>query len=81
MAAIGICRRRGLGRVRHLAVADLWIQERVRGGDFELLKIPGAENVSDIMTKWVERPVLLKHLATLRLEEEDGRPRSAAQIA
>ena len=28
-AAIGICRRR-LGRVRHLAVADLWIQEGPR---------------------------------------------------
>ena len=29
-AAIGICRRRGLGKVRHLAVADLWIQDRVK---------------------------------------------------
>ena len=40
-AAIGICRRRGLGRVRHLAVADLWVQDRLRGGDFELNIIPG----------------------------------------
>ena len=29
-AAICICHRRGLGRIRHLAVADLWVQERVR---------------------------------------------------
>eukprot|EP00969_Alexandrium_andersonii_P144754 6401224-Alexandrium_andersonii.AAC.1 len=27
-AAIGICRRTGIGRVRHLAVAQLWVQER-----------------------------------------------------
>ena len=33
-AAIGICRRRGLGRVRHLAVADLWVQDRIRAMDF-----------------------------------------------
>ena len=26
-AAIGICNRRGLGRIRHLHVADLWIQD------------------------------------------------------
>ena len=26
-AAIGICRRRGLGKIRHLAVSYLWIQE------------------------------------------------------
>ena len=38
-AAIGICRRRGLGRVRHLAVADLWVQDRLRSTDFELLKV------------------------------------------
>ena len=36
MAAIWICRRRGLGRVRLLAVADLWLQDRLRSGDFEL---------------------------------------------
>ena len=35
-AAIGICRRCGLGKVRHLAIADLWIQDRVRSKDFAL---------------------------------------------
>eukprot|EP00969_Alexandrium_andersonii_P196165 8666716-Alexandrium_andersonii.AAC.1 len=39
-AAIGICRRAGIGRVRHLAVGQLWVQERVRAGDFELIKWP-----------------------------------------
>eukprot|EP00969_Alexandrium_andersonii_P187300 8275642-Alexandrium_andersonii.AAC.1 len=34
-AAIGICRRSGIGRVRHLAAGQLWAQERVRSGDFE----------------------------------------------
>ena len=29
-AALGICKRQGLGRVRHLATADLWVQQRVR---------------------------------------------------
>ena len=27
VAAIGIVKRQGLGRVRHLAVADLWVQQ------------------------------------------------------
>ena len=27
--AIGICKRQGLGRVHHLATADLWVQQRV----------------------------------------------------
>ena len=40
-AAIGICRRRGLGKVLHLAVADLWVQDKVRAGDFSLKKVAG----------------------------------------
>ena len=31
-AAIGICRRTGIGEVRHLAVGQLWVQEQVRTG-------------------------------------------------
>ena len=43
-AAIGICRRRGLGKIRHLATADLWVQDRLKRGDFALVKIPGCDN-------------------------------------
>ena len=31
-AALGICRRRGLGKIRHLDTTDLWCQEKVRVG-------------------------------------------------
>ena len=33
-AAIGIASRQGLGRIRHIAVTDLWIQQRVKMGTF-----------------------------------------------
>ena len=79
-AAIGICRRRGLGRVRHLAVADLWVQERVRAQDFELVKVAGSSNPADVMTKFVERPLLLRHLEHLHLESEEGRAATASKI-
>ena len=42
-AAIGIARRRGLGRIRHLDVEDLWVQDCLRQGRVELVKIAGAE--------------------------------------
>ena len=38
-AAIGICRRTGIGRVRHLAVGQLWIQEKLREGQQKYLHI------------------------------------------
>eukprot|EP00969_Alexandrium_andersonii_P054689 2408365-Alexandrium_andersonii.AAC.1 len=50
-AAIGICRWSGIGRARRLAVGQLWAQERVRSGDFELAKWPGEQNPADITTK------------------------------
>ena len=79
-AAIGVCRRRGLGKIRHLAVADLWVQDRLRTGDFQIKKIPGAEHAADMLTKHVERPLLRKHMAALGLYAEEGRAALAPQI-
>ena len=79
-AAIGICKRRGLGRVRHLAVADLWLQDRLRTQDVQLLKVPGSNNAADMLTKYLDRSLHEKHLQSLDLVFEDGRAQSAAQI-
>ena len=54
VAAMGMVKRQGLGRVRHLAVADLWIQQKAKDGSAKYEKLPGAQNTSDIMTKAVE---------------------------
>ena len=79
-AAIGICRRRGLGRVRHLAVADLWLQDRLRTGDFKLLKVAGCDNVSDLLTKYLDTSTHFKHCHSMGLEFEQGRTTIAPRI-
>ena len=79
-AAIGINRRRGLGKIRHLAAADFWVQDTLPAGDFTLSKVPGASNPADILTKYVERPTLSKHLDALGLICEEGRQDSAPMI-
>ena len=79
-AAIGICRRKGLGKIRHLAVADLWIQDKVRAKDFELEKVLGAKNPAEMLTKDVPREVLEKHLATIQCRYESGQAESAPGI-
>ena len=79
-AAIGISRRRGLGKVRHLATADLWMQDRLRKGDFTLEKILGADNPADMLTKHVSRELVAKHMSTLGLSYEAGRAESAPTI-
>ena len=79
-AAVGICKRRGLGKIRHLHAADLWVQDRLRTNDFRLLKVLGSENVADILTKHVNRPTLCKHMAAMGLKQIPGRADLAPQI-
>ena len=79
-AAIGMCRRRGLGKIRHLAVADLWIQDRIKAKDFDLRKVLGSENVADLMTKYLDGPAIIKCIHKQGLVEEQGRASSAPQL-
>eukprot|EP00969_Alexandrium_andersonii_P171168 7566464-Alexandrium_andersonii.AAC.1 len=72
-AAIGICRRAGVGRVRHLAVGQRWVQECVRSGDFALLKWPGEKKPADILTKAIHADLIDRHLQLVSLRWENGR--------
>lgn len=64
-AAICMVQREGLGRVRHLAVGDLWIQQKVRSGEISVGKIPGPENPADLCTKGLDQPSIKKHMDTM----------------
>ena len=72
-AAIGMVRRLGLGRVRHLATADLWVQQKLREGAFTVAKHPGASNPADLMTKVKGRPDLIRLLAIMGFAPVQGR--------
>ena len=50
-AAKSMAERTGLGKVRHIEIRLLWLQEVVKRGRVELLKLPGKENPSDLGTK------------------------------
>ena len=80
MAAIGVCRRKGLGKIRHLAVSDLWVQDKLWSGDFTLSKVLGADNPADILTKHVDRACLQKHLPKMGLRLAEGRAATAPSI-
>ena len=76
-AAIGISKRRGLGKIRHLHTADLWIQEQVRSERVELLKVLGTDNPADAMTKYLDRATMEKSLKAMNCEFRDGRAKAA----
>ena len=50
-AAKVVASRLGIGKVKHLDVGWLWIQDAVRKGDLVLRKINGKVNPADVLTK------------------------------
>jgi len=61
-AAKGIASRRGLGKVRHIEVNQLWLQEKVGDGTIEIMKVKGEVNPADAMTKPLDGTGTKKHL-------------------
>ena len=66
-AGRGMCQRTGVGKVRHLELRFLWIQERLRLKAFRLNKETTEEMTADILTKYCEWPKIEQHCATLNL--------------
>merc|ERR1712051_107425 len=76
-AAIGMTRRLGLGRVRHLAVGDLWVQQGLRQNKFALAKYPTNLNGADLMTKGKSRLDTLRLVGLIGFASRPGRPEAA----
>ena len=51
MTAKGIAGRKGIGKLKHMDVRFLWVQDRVRGGDLTIKHIDGKINPADVLTK------------------------------
>ena len=80
-AAIGICSRQGLGKMRHLDTHTLWIQQAVRSKRIDLRKISGEENPADLLTKHSSSQAKLEYLVRLfGCRYCDGRPSSAPML-
>ena len=76
-AAIGISKRRGLGKIRHLHTCDLWIQEQTKNERVLLEKILGTENPADIFTKYLDQATMSKALTKMNCEFREGRAKAA----
>ena len=67
-AAKSFVSRRGLGKMRHLEIRDLWLQKEVAEGKVVVFKTPGIDNPADLMTKILNWPEILKRLRSMYLE-------------
>ena len=67
-----VCRR-GLGRMRHIEVRELWLQEEVRKGKVVVKKVAGVENPADLMTKFLSKSEVVEKLKMMSIQWKDRR--------
>ena len=80
-AAIGTMSRRGSGRLRHVRIGHLWVQERVESGELGLEKVKTDLNPADILTKHVQGDKVTQHMRRMGYEYREGRAESALELA
>jgi hypothetical protein len=73
VAAKGIVTRKGLGKLRHIEVGYLWLQDVAAEKRVQIYKVCGEDNPADLGTKHLSGEVISKHLTTLGYHFEDGR--------
>ena len=79
-AAIGIANRKGNGKMRHVRVGDLWIQELVEDEEIEPRKTLGTRNLADAFTKHLPQSLMSEHLERMNTEFREGRAATGLEV-
>ena len=79
-AALGVVKRKGNGKLRHIRVGLLWIQEKSEEGEILYKKVRGECNPSDVMTKYLGKKVAEGHMGRMRQRFETGRAESSLRL-
>ena len=72
-AALAIAKRKGAGKLRHINVSALWIQDVQDRDGAEYTKILGDNNPADLMTKYLARDNIGRHMSAIGQGFERGR--------
>jgi len=80
-AVKGISMRRGLGKVRHIDVNQLWLQDNIDKGQLDLEKVDGKRNLADALTKTVDSEDLKMHIEGVGLLFRRVRHEQAPEVA
>ena len=79
-AAIGIANRIGIGKVRHIEVNQLWLQDRVSKKEIQITKVGTEENLADALIKAVGMNSINKHIIGIGAEVRNDRHRLAPNL-
>ena len=79
-AALGMVKRQGNGKMRHVKIGQLWVQEREESGELAYHKVAGEGNPADAMTKNLAEAVLRKHCEAMGMVQMNGRAKEGLEL-
>lgn len=71
-AALGMIRRKGIGKTRHIDTSFLWVQEKNASKEIKYGKIQGKDNPADLFTKFLSGDEIDKHMTAMNFEYKSG---------
>ena len=79
-AAIGVAQRKGSGKIRHVRVGLLWIQEKVEEDELQIHKVHGESNPADLLMKHLTRGKIDHYMALFGQAFLGGRAKSSLRL-
>jgi hypothetical protein len=80
-AALSIAKRQGAGKMRHINVRTLWLQEKAVQKELTYTKIKGEDNPADGLTKHVRQELAAKYASVVGLRLSSDRAGASLTIA
>ena len=79
-AALAVVHRKGCGKLRHIRVGQLWVQEVAENEELKFQKVKGEENPADINTKHLTRIRVDILLSLINLLDRAGRAEESLEV-
>ena len=80
-AALSIAQRQGAGKMRHINVKSLWLQEKIVQLELSYVKVKGEDNPADGLTKHVRQELADKYAKTVNMKLSADRASTSLQLA
>ena len=79
-AALTVVNRKGCGKLRHVRVGQLWVQQLTDDDEVIFRKVLGDENPAGLSTKYLTRLRMDKLLQLIYLRDEEGKAEEGLDI-
>ena len=80
-AALRIAMRDGAGKLRHINVRSLWLQEKRLRSELAFNKIAGEDNPADGLTKHVRQELAQKYASSTGIRLSQDRAKESLQVS